>query len=84
MMKYIWHQIKKRILIHWFPLVQAVLCGVLTYLLIKDQIDVTQWGVGFGIVATLDKMFSKDTNKLPTKTKHQVPDPGTEDDYEHN
>jgi len=83
-MKYIFHQMKKRLQIHWLMILKGIVYGVLLYMYATKIIDTQEWVIATGSVMTLNSILSKDSSKLQTKTKFQRPDPGTEDDYEHN
>lgn len=66
--------IYKRIVIHWLTTLKAVVYCVLLYMFYTKHITVQEWIIATGSVMTINSLFSKDTNKLVTKEKFQIPD----------
>lgn len=69
------HWLYKRIAIHWFTTLKALVYLVLLYMFYTKHLTVQEWILATGSVMTINSLFSKDTNKLVTKPKFQVPDP---------
>lgn len=61
-----------RITKHWQSSLIGVIVGVLTFMLYKRDISVTEWGMAIGSVLTLKGIF---INKDPDKTANKPDQP---------
>lgn len=74
-MKYFFHQVWKRLTIHWLMILKGTVYGVLLFMYVDRRINTQEWIIAVGSVLTLNSLMSKNTNKLETKDEFKRPDP---------